>query len=182
MKQSYSGSDEKLRAENIHARKFTLQYNLMDPADVTGHFEALKFFLGEIGEGTRILAPFHCDRGSRIHIGKGSFVNYGATFLDMTDIYIGDDVRIAPNCAIYTVWHPLEYRERQSGVCYTDEVYIGDHSWICGNVTILPGVRIGKRCVIGAGSVVTHDIPDDSLAFGNPCRVIRKIEENDFLI
>ena len=107
MKNTYLGSNEQLRQENINARQFTLRYNSMDPSDVEGHFQALKGFLGDIGEKSRILAPFACDRGNKIHIGKGSFVNYGATFLDMTDIYIGDDVRIAPNCSIYTVWHPF---------------------------------------------------------------------------
>jgi acetyltransferase-like isoleucine patch superfamily enzyme len=176
---TYMGSNEELRQENIKARKFVLEYNNLDPADTKLHFEYLKRFLGDIGEGTRILAPFHCDRGNKIHIGKKSFINYGATILDMTDVYIGDDVRIAPNVSIYTVWHPLNWKERMDRVCYTDEVYIGDHTWICGDVTILPGVKIGKRCVIGAGSVVTHDIPDDSLAYGNPCQVIRKLEENE---
>ena len=178
MKNTYLGSNEELRQENIKARQFTLKYNNMDPADVEGHFVALKNFLGDIGEKSRILAPFVCDRGNKIHIGKNSFINYNSTLLDMTDIYIGDDVRIAPNCSIYTVWHPLEYKEREAKVCYTDEVYIGDHCWICGNVTILPGVHIGARSVIGAGSVVTKDIPSDCLAFGNTCKVIRKLTED----
>lgn len=179
MKNTYLGSNEELRSENIRARQFTKAYNDMDPADVQGHYAALKGFLGDIGERSRILAPFVCDRGNKIHIGVGSFVNYGATFLDMTDIYIGDDVRIAPNCSIYTVWHPLGYKEREARVCYTDEVHIGDHCWICGDVTILPGVHIGNCSVIGAGSVVTKDIPENVLAFGNPCKVIRRLTEND---
>ncbi len=178
MRSTYMGSDEQLSRENTEARRFTQKYNQMDMGDRQACFDALAGFLGDIGENSRILAPFVCDRGNKIHIGKGSFVNYGATFLDMTDIFIGDDVRIAPNCSIYTVWHPLGYKERQARVCYTEEVSIGDHTWICGDVTILPGVHIGKCCVIGAGSVVTSDIPDNVLAFGNPCRVIRELEEN----
>ncbi len=83
MKNTYLGSNEQLRQENINARQFTLRYNSMDPSDVEGHFQALKGFLGDIGEKSRILAPFACDRGNKIHIGKGSFVNYGATFLDI---------------------------------------------------------------------------------------------------
>ncbi len=179
MKDTYMGSNEELRKENIAARQFTLKYNQMDPADTEGHFIALKSFLGDIGEKSRILAPFYCDRGNKIHIGKGSFVNYGATFLDMTDIYIGDDVRIAPNCSIYTVSHPIDYKQRKARICYTEEVTIGDHTWICGNVTILPGVHIGERCVIGAGSVVTKDVPDDSFAYGVPCKVICKTYEKE---
>ena len=167
---TYNGSNE-----NIKARQFTLKYNAMDPADVEGHFRELKEFLGDIEVGSRILAPFYCDRGNKIHIGKNSFINYGATLLDMTDIFIGDDVRIAPNCSIYTVYHPLDAKEREAKVCYTNEVYIDDHCWIGGDVTILPGVHIGKCSVIGAGSVVTKDIPEHSLAYGNPARVIRVI-------
>ena len=179
MKNMYMGSNEQLRQENIRARQFVQIYNNMDPADTKAHFEALKGFLGDIGENSRILAPFVCDRGNKIHLGKGSFINYGSTLLDMSDIYIGDDVRIAPNCAIYTVWHPLGYKEREARICYTDEVYIGNHCWICGNVTILPGVHIGDYSVIGAGSVVTSDIPSNCLAYGNPCKIIRRLEEND---
>lgn len=179
MRKTYSGSDENLTIENINARKFTLNYNQMNPENTVEHYKQLKSFLGEIGEGSRILAPFYCDRGSKIHIGKNSFINYGSTLLDMDNIYIGDDVRIAPNCSIYTVWHPIGYIKREEKLCFTNEVHIGNHTWICGNVTILPGVNIGERCVIGAGSVVTHDIPDDSLAYGNPCKVIRKIDSNE---
>ena len=111
-------------------------------------------------------------------MGSNSMFNFGATVLDMGRVVIGNNVRIAPNCSIYTVNHPLDYRQRAQRVCYTEEVEIGDDTWIGGNVTILPGVHIGKRCVIGAGSLVTKDIPDDSLAYGSPCRVIRKLEEN----
>lgn len=178
MKKIYSGGDENLKQENYAARKFTLAYNNMPPEDVQAHFKALKGFLAEIGEGSKIYAPFYCDRGSKIHIGENTTINYSATILDMDDVYIGSYVRIAPNCSIYTVEHPLNYRTRAERVCYTKPVYIGDYTWIGGGVTILPGVKIGKRCVIGANSLVTHDIPDDCLAYGSPCRVIRKLEEN----
>ena len=179
MRQTYMGSDEALKRENIAARTFTQSYNAMLPEHTAAHFQALKGFLGGIGENSRIIAPFYCDRGNQIFIGKNSMLNYGATLLDMGKIIIGDNVRIAPNCSIYTVYHPLGYKERANRVCYTEEVHIGDHTWIGGNVTILPGVHIGKRCVIGACSLVTSDIPDDSLAYGSPCRVIRKLEENE---
>lgn len=179
MKKVYYGSDPALKEENLKAREFTLMYNSLNPRDMALHFEKLKGFLGDIGEGSRIMVPFVCDRGNKIHLGKNVFINYNFTALDMDDIYIGDNVRIAPNVAIYTVWHPLDHEVRNARKCYTDQVYIGDDAWICGNVTILPGVKIGKRAVIGAGSVVTSDIPDDVLAYGNPCRVIRKIGGKD---
>lgn len=177
MKGTYKGSDPILKEENLKAREFVLMYNSLSPRDTEKHFKLLKNFLGDIGEGSRILAPFHCDRGNKIHLGKNTFINYNSMILDMTDVYIGDNVRIAPNVSIYTVWHPLSFKERNDRVCYTEEVVIGDGTWICGDVTILPGVHIGKRAVIGAGSVVTNDIPDDVLAYGNPCKVIKKIEE-----
>lgn len=179
MKKVYYGSDLNLKEENFNARSFFQKYNSTDPRDTKKHFEMLKGFLGDIGEESRIIAPFVCDRGKKIHLGKNVFINYNFTALDMDDIYIGDNVRIAPNVSIYTVWHPLNHEVRNSRKCYTDQVYIGDDAWICGNVVILPGVKIGKRAVIGAGSVVTSDIPDDVLAFGNPCKIIRKIGEDD---
>ncbi|MGN0789286.1 MAG: sugar O-acetyltransferase [Christensenellales bacterium] len=175
---TYFGSDQNLKKENYLARKFTLAYNNMDPEDTVGHFVALQGFLGDIGENSKIYAPFYCDRGNKIHLGKNVTINYSATILDMDEVYIGDWVRIGPNCSIYTVGHPLNYKKRAERVCYTSPVYIGEYTWIGGNVTILPGVKIGNRCVIGANSLVTHDIPDDSLAFGSPCAVIRKLEED----
>ena len=176
MKNTYSGSDENLKKENVAARKFTLAYNNMPPEDTAGQFTALSGFLAEIGEGSKIHAHFYCDRGNKIHIGKNTTINYSATILDMDDVFIGSYVRIAPNCSIYTVGHPLNYKTRAERVCYTSPVYIGDYTWLGGNVTVLPGVKIGKRCVIGANSLVTHDIPDDSLAYGSPCVVVRKLE------
>ena len=175
---TYSGGDENLRRENYEARKFTQAYNNMPPEDIAGQYAALKGFLAEIGEGSKIYAPFYCDRGKKIHIGDRVTINYSVTILDMDDVYIGNYVRIAPNCSIYTVGHPLNWRTRADRVCYTAPVYIGDYTWLGGNVTILPGVKIGKRCVIGANSLVTHDIPDDSLAYGSPCKVIRKLEDD----
>ena len=177
MKNTYMGGDANLKSENYAARRFTRAYNAIPPEDVDAQFVALKGFLGEIGENSKIYAPFYCDRGSKIHLGKNVTINYSATILDMDDVYIGDYVRIAPNCSIYTVGHPLDYRKRAERICYTSPVSIGDYTWICGNVTVLPGVKIGKRCVIGANSLVTHDIPDDSLAYGSPCVVIRKLKE-----
>ncbi len=178
MENIYFGGDVKLKEDNYAARRFTQKYNVMPPEDVEAHFAALKDFLAEIGQGSKIYAPFYCDRGYKIHIGENTTINYSATILDLDDVFIGSRVRIGPNCSIFTVGHPLDYRARAERVCITSPVSIGDDTWLGGNVTVLPGVKIGKRCVIGANSLVTHDIPDDSLAYGSPCKVMRKLEEN----
>lgn len=118
--------------------------------------------------------PFYCDYGDGIYAGEGVFINFGAVILDGAKVTIGRKTLIAPGVHIYTAQHPLDADEREHFEnCLP--VRIGERCWIGGHATICPGVTIGDRCVIGAGSVVTHDIPDDSLAVGNPARVIRKL-------
>ena len=115
------------------------------------------------------------DHGNGLHIGEHTFVNSGCTFLDGADIFIGRHVLIGPNCQFYTPNHPMDYRLRRNDVETCHPIHVGDDSWLGGGVVVLPGVRIGARCVIGAGSVLTRDIPDDSLAVGNPARVVRSL-------
>ena len=118
--------------------------------------------------------PFYCDYGSLIHAGKGVFVNFGCTILDGGGVFIGSHTLIAPSVNIFTAGHPLDADERDKWE-YCKPVHIGERCWIGGGVTICPGVTIGDRSVIGAGAVVVHDIPADSLAVGNPARVIRRL-------
>ena len=118
--------------------------------------------------------PFYCDYGSLIHAQEGVFVNFGCTVLDGGSVYIGRHTLIAPSVNIFTAGHPLDADERDQWE-YCKPVHIGERCWIGGGVTICPGVTIGDRSVIGAGAVVVHDIPADSLAVGNPARVIRKL-------
>jgi maltose O-acetyltransferase len=120
--------------------------------------------------------PFHCDYGVRIHAAEGVFVNFGCTFLDGGGITIGKKTLIAPGVHIYTARHPLELAERLQWEDVAP-VVIGDNCWIGGHVTILPGVTIGDRSVIGAGAVVTKDIPPDCLAVGNPARVVKRLNQ-----
>lgn len=164
----------------FNARKFTLKYNKINPFNVKKQNKLLKQNLGSFGDNSRIIAPFCCDNGKNIHIGNNSYINYNATFLDTVNINIGNYVFIAPNVSIFTIHHPLGYKLRNQRIDYTAPVTIKDNTWICGNVTILPGVTIGSGCVIGANSLVTKDIPDNSLAYGSPAKVIRSlVEENE---
>lgn len=137
--------------------------------------QVLREMIPGIPDSVVILPPFHCDHGNGLHLGEGVFVNYNGMFLDAADITIGAHTLIGPNCSLYTPQHPLDYRLRRKTWESAYPITIGADCWLGGNVTVCPGVTIGDRCVIGAGSVVTHDIPSDSLAAGNPCRVIRRL-------
>ena len=122
-----------------------------------------------------ITPPFHCDFGSEVTIGVDVFINYNCTMLDCGGIVIGDHVRIGPSCHLYTPNHPLDPDARRLPQETGLPISIGNDTWLGGNVTVCPGVTIGQRCVIAAGAVVTHDIPDDSLAAGNPATVRRHL-------
>lgn len=130
-------------------------------------------------ENAFINPPFFCDYGSHIEVGKNFYANYNCTILDVAKVKIGDNCLLAPNVAIYTAGHPIHPLTRNSGYEYGKEITIGDNVWIGGSAVICPGVKIGNNVVIGAGSVVTKDIPDWCIAAGNPCKVIRAITEND---
>lgn len=135
--------------------------------------------LDSVGENITVLPPFHCDFGKNIKVGKNFFANYNLTILDVAEVIIGDNVFIAPNVSIYTAGHPIHPKARNSMYEYGIPITIGDDCWIGGSVVICPGVNIGKGTVIGAGSVVTCDIPENVVAAGNPCRVLRKITDDD---
>ena len=126
-----------------------------------------------------IKPPFYCDYGFHIEVGKNFFANYNCTIIDVAKVKIGDNCQFAPNVSIYTAGHPIHPESRNTMYEYGIEVTIGDNVWIGGNTVIVPGVHIGSNTVIGAGSVVTKDIPDWVVAAGNPCKVIRKITEED---
>ncbi len=136
----------------------------------------LKEIVPTIPDSSRIVPPFYCDFGNGIRIGENSFVNMNCTFLDSGGITIGSRTKLGPNCQLYTPQHPLDYMERRKPIERGLAIRIGDDCWLGGGVVVCPGVRIGDRCIIGAGSVVTRDIPDDSLAAGNPAVVKRKLQ------
>ena len=171
-------SDDSVMEQQKRARILTQKLNTMDRSDFKGLGDVVKELLGQ-SEGAWINPPFYCDYGFNIEVGKNFFANYNCTMLDVAKITIGENCFMASNVAIYTAGHPIHPDSRNSMYEYGIPVTIGDNVWIGGNTVICPGVTIGSNCVIGAGSVVTKDIPDWSMAAGNPCRVIRKITDED---
>lgn len=171
-------SDASVMEEQKKCRKILQTLNFMDRSDFEGIAEIVKSLLGK-SENAFINPPFYCDYGFNIEVGKNFYANYNCTILDVAKVKIGDYCLLAPNVSIYTAGHPIHPATRNSGYEYGKEIVIGDNVWVGGSSVICPGVHIGNNVVIGAGSVVTKDIPDWSIAAGNPCRVIRQITEND---
>lgn len=171
-------SDAEVFEEQKRTRKLIQKLNTEDYSD----FDAIKRIVKELfgkSEDAFVNPPFFCDYGFNIEVGKGFFANYNCCILDVAKVKIGDNCMMAPNVAIYTAGHPVHPETRNSGYEYGISVTIGDNVWIGGNSVICPGIHVGDNVVIGAGSVVTKDIPDNVIAAGNPCRVIRKITEED---
>ena len=163
--------------QQVKQMLFQLNYQLA-PADPQRKL-LLERLLGKCGDNLHINSPFFCDYGFNIEVGDNFFANNQCTILDSGKVSIGDNVMFAPNVSLYTVGHPLHYQQRNQGYEQAKAIIIKDNVWIGGSCVILGGVTIGENSVIGAGSVVTKSIPANSLAFGNPCRVIRKINEQD---
>lgn len=172
----YNAVDDSL-LEALHAcSELCWEYNQIRPTDLRSRNEKLKLILGKADDDTFINQPFHCDYGKHIKVGRRFFANFNLVVLDEAMVTIGDDVFIGPNVGIYTACHSTDPEERNTRQEWARPVTIGDNCWIGGNVTILPGVTIGEGCTIGAGSVVVKDIPAHSVAVGNPCVVIRKLD------
>lgn len=172
----YMDSDPELVAERLVCNRLTRRFNdAAVDADDERH-ALLKELLGSIGDDTRIMPRFECDYGYSIHIGTNSFVNYDAILLDCAPITIGDDVSIGPRAQLLTALHPMDDHEaRRRRLESAAPITIGDNVWMGGGVIVCPGVAIGSNSVIGAGSVVTRDVPSHVFAAGNPCRVIREL-------
>lgn len=165
--------------EMKRARRLTQEINTSDRADFEKISELINELFGKSDETTFVNPPFYCDYGSNIEVGKNCFINYNCTILDNAKVKMGDNCLLAPNVSIYTAGHTVHPDARALGYEYGIEVTLGNNVWVGGNTVICPGVHIGNNVVIGAGSVVTKDIPDWSLAAGNPCKVIRKITDED---
>lgn len=157
-------------------RELVWEFNNLRPSRKEEQREILHQLLGSHGERFQINQPFRCDYGRNIFIGEDFFANFNLTILDEAEVRIGSKCFIGPNVSIFTACHPLEAEPRNQIIEWAEPVTIGDNVWICGDVTIAPGVTIGNNVVIGAGSVVVKDIPDNVVAAGNPARVIKQIE------
>lgn len=168
-----------LSEERLENKKKIYRYNQLSPEQAKEQDQLIREIIGKCGESIFIEQPFRCDYGKNIEVGNNFFANYNLTVLDVGKVVIGKNVQIAPNVSIYTAGHPIHPDSRNSGYEYGIGVTIGDNVWIGGNTVINPGIHIGDNVVIGSGSVVTKDLPDNVIAAGNPCKVLRKITEED---
>lgn len=171
--------DEELISQRAYCKAICYEYNQLHPAKIEERTALIQKLFGKTGGSFLIEPPFICDYGYNIEIGSNFYANHDCIILDGAKVVFGDNVMIAPNCSFYTAGHPLDVERRNAGLEYAYPVKVGSNVWIGGNVAVLPGVTIGDNAVIGAGSIVTKDIPSDVVAFGNPCRVIRKISDKD---
>ena len=180
--------DPELKAIKLKTHNLNLDYNSTYEDETEKRAEIIEKIVGEIGEGGFMQGPIFFHYGKHTRIGKKLFANFNFTVQDDAEVTIGDDCNFGPNTTIVTPVHPMIAEERnmmmtaageKKRMCYAKPVHIGNNCWFGANVTVCPGVTIGDNCVIGAGSVVTRDIPENSFAAGVPCRVIREITEKD---
>ena len=167
--------DEELMNERIKAKDLCYEYNHLKPSQTNERIEIMKKILGKTKDNFLIEQSFECDYGYNIEIGENFYSNHNLVILDANKVVFGDNVFIGPNCGFYTAGHPLDAEARNKGLEYAKPIKVGNDVWFGGNVVVLPGVKIGNNVVIGAGSVVTKDIPENSIAVGNPCKVIKNI-------
>jgi len=186
--QLFSPGDPELKAIKLRSHKLSKAYSDMQEDDAEARAALAKLILAEFGEGSFMQGPIFFHYGKHTRIAERNFINYNFTVQDDAPVTIGPDNNFGPNCTIVTPVHPMLPDERylmlnekgeKKHMCYAKPVVIGHDNWFGANVVVCPGVTIGSNCVIGAGSVVTRDIPDNSFAAGVPCRVIREIGEQD---
>lgn len=175
----YKAFATELLKERQYAKELVFKINSCPPSEIDKRNEEIKELLGRIDNPFFIEPPFRCDYGYNIEIGENFYSNYNLIILDCAKVTIGNNVLIGPNVGIYSAGHPLHYEKRNQGYEYAFPINIGNNVWIGAGVIINPGITIGNNAVIGSGSVVTKDIPDDVIAVGNPCKVLRQINEKD---
>lgn len=170
--------DPELIKERMACKDLCGEYNQLKNSDTQKRDEFLRKIIKEIKDNVCIEPSFWCDYGYNIEVGENFYANHNLVILDCAKVKFGDNVFIGPNCSFYTAGHPLDAKQRNEGLEYARPITIGDNVWLGGNVVVLPGVSIGSNTVIGAGSIVTKDIPEGVVAIGNPCKVIKDILEN----
>ncbi|MBO5060472.1 MAG: sugar O-acetyltransferase [Clostridia bacterium] len=176
----YLPGDEELMKEQTKCLEQLYIFNQTRPSEMDRRCSLLKEMFAEIGEGCYIEPPLHANWGGRhVHFGKNIYANFNLTLVDDTHIYVGDYTMFGPNVTIATAGHPIKPELRERAYQYNAPVKIGKNCWIGAGAIVVPGVTIGDNTVIGAGSVVTKDIPSNVVAVGNPCRVLREINEHD---
>ena len=175
----YDCADETLQARQRELNELVFDYNNTRPTDGKRRQTLLRQIFEDMGEGCYIEPPLHANWGSHTHLGNKVYANFNLTLVDETHIYIGDNVMFGPNVTLCTAGHPIEPELRRQVYQYNFPIHIEENVWIGAGVIVLPGVTIGKNSVIGAGSVVTRDIPENVVAMGTPCRVARPISEWD---
>lgn len=176
----YVPDDEEIMSEQLKRLDKLYDFNMTRPTELDKREEMLKGMFAEIGENCYIEPPFHANHaGYHVHFGNNVYANFGLTLVDDTHIYVGDCTMFGPNVVVATAGHPILPELREKALQFNMPVHIGRNCWLGAGVIVLPGVTIGDNSVIGAGSVVTKDIPANVIAVGNPCRVLREIGERD---
>ena len=172
---NFQGREE----DHLKCADLCYDYNHTRPSDMKRREEILRRLFGKVGRNPYVEPNIFCGFGWNIEVGDNFFANNNCVFVDPGKIIFGDDVKIAPQCGFYTALHPLDPQQRKDNYEAAYPIIVGNNVWFGGGVKVLPGVKIGDNAVIGAGSVVTKDIPANVLAVGNPCRVVRELTEAD---
>ncbi len=167
--------DQELMKERYYAKDLCFKLNNIKPSNIKKQAQIIKQLIPNIKSNFVITTPFYCDYGYNIEIGNNFYTNHNLTILDSNKIIIGNDVFIGPNCCLTAATHPLNYKERNEGLETAHPITIGNNVWLGAHVTVLPGVTIGNNVVIGANSLVNKDIPSNTVAVGNPCKVIKEL-------
>ena len=168
--------DKELEKERLFAKDLCHEYNSIKPSLKVDRDSIISKLFGSTKNNFEIVQPFFCDYGYNIHIGENLFFNYNCVILDCAKVTFGDNVFVGPNCGFYTAGHPIDFKTRNKGLEYAKPITVEDNVWIGGNVVVLAGVTIGSGSVVAGGSVVTKDVPKNVVVAGNPCRVIKEID------